>query len=97
AREGSTSAIKLSPFETAGRTRPHRITSQRSHSGRKRMSGCAGQNIARITRRMLLTAAGVAAAAPALAEECRIGPSPHEKGPLVWLDYDQVELDAAYD
>jgi arylformamidase len=46
---------------------------------------------------MLLSAAGVAAAAPALAEECRIGPSPHEKGPLVWMDYDQVELDAAYD
>jgi arylformamidase len=25
------------------------------------------------------------------------GPPPHEKGPLVFLDYDQVELDAAYD
>src|SRR4029077_496406 len=25
------------------------------------------------------------------------GPSPHEKGPLVFLDYDQIELDAAYD
>lgn len=61
------------------------------------MSRCASQNIGRITRRMLLSAAGVAAAAPALAEECRIGPSPHEKGPLVWMDYDQVELDAAYD
>jgi arylformamidase len=46
---------------------------------------------------MLLRVAGAAAAAPALAEECRIGPSPHEKGPLVWMDYDQVELDAAYD
>src|SRR5215813_11515792 len=51
----------------------------------------------RITRRVLLGAAGLAAAAPALAEECRIGPPPHEKGPLVWMDYDQVELDAAYD
>ncbi len=61
------------------------------------MSRCARQNIGRITRRMLLSAAGVTAAAPALAEECRIGPSPHEKGPLVWMDYDQVELDAAYD
>jgi arylformamidase len=37
------------------------------------------------------------AAAPALAEECRIGPPPHEKGPLVFMNYDQVELDAAYD
>jgi arylformamidase len=46
---------------------------------------------------MFLSAAGVAAAAPALADECRIGPSPHEKGPPVWMDYDQVELDAAYD
>jgi len=29
--------------------------------------------------------------------EPRRGPPPHEKGPLVFLDYDQVELDAAYD
>jgi arylformamidase len=34
--------------------------------------------------------------APALARQ-RIGPPPHEKGPKVYLDYDQVELDAAYD
>jgi arylformamidase len=25
------------------------------------------------------------------------GPPPHEKGPLIFLDYDQIELDAAYD
>jgi arylformamidase len=25
------------------------------------------------------------------------GPPPHEKGPLVFLDYDQIELDSAYD
>jgi len=25
-------------------------------------------------------------AAPALAEECRIGPPPHAKGPLVWMN-----------
>src|ERR671931_262194 len=25
------------------------------------------------------------------------GPRPHEKGPRVFLDYDQIELDAAYD
>jgi arylformamidase len=37
------------------------------------------------------------AATPASAEDCRIGPSPHEKGPKVWMEMDQVELDAAYD
>jgi arylformamidase len=37
------------------------------------------------------------AASPALAEECRVGPPPHHKGPLVFMDYDQVELDASYD
>jgi arylformamidase len=34
--------------------------------------------------------------APAFAQQ-RIGPPPHRKGPKVFLDYDQVELDAAYD
>jgi arylformamidase len=29
--------------------------------------------------------------------EIFLGPPPHEKGPRVFLDYDQVELDAAYD
>jgi arylformamidase len=50
-----------------------------------------------ITRRTALTGAAALVAAPALAEECRIGPPPHEKGPLVWMDMDQTELDAAYD
>jgi arylformamidase len=36
-------------------------------------------------------------AGPAVAEECRIGPPPHHKGPPVFLDYDQIELDASYD
>ena len=27
----------------------------------------------------------------------RVGPPAHEKGPIVYLDYDQIELDAAYD
>jgi arylformamidase len=61
---------------------------------------CCGSVTTPVTRRAILCAAGatvVTAAAPALAEECRIGPPPHEKGPLVWLDMDQVELDAAYD
>jgi arylformamidase len=53
-----------------------------------------------ITRRTALGAAASLVAAPALAAEaanCRVGPPPHTKGPLVFLDYDQIELDAAYD
>jgi len=50
-----------------------------------------------MTRRMVLGSAAALAAPPALAEDCRIGPPPHEKGPLVWMNMDQVELDAAYD
>lgn len=50
-----------------------------------------------LTRRGLLGATVSLAAAPASAAECRLGPPPHEKGPLVFLNYDQVELDAAYD
>jgi arylformamidase len=51
----------------------------------------------KITRRTALGVAASIAAAPAMAEECRIGPPPHHKGPLVFMDYDQVELDASYD
>jgi arylformamidase len=50
-----------------------------------------------ITRRTALGGVAAMAAAPALAEDCRIGPPPHPKGPLVCMDMDQVELDAAYD
>jgi len=50
-----------------------------------------------ITRRMVLGSTAAMAVAPALAEECPIGPPPHDKGPLVFMDYDQIELDAAYD
>jgi arylformamidase len=53
---------------------------------------------ASITRRAVLS--GVAAATiacPALAQNCRIGPPPHTKGPLVFMNYDQIELDAAYE
>jgi arylformamidase len=49
------------------------------------------------TRRAALGGAAAMVAAPAFGEECRIGPPPHAKGPLVWMDMDQVELDAAYD
>lgn len=52
----------------------------------------------RLTRRNLVIAAAASAAAtPAFAAECHIGPPAHEKGPRVFLDYDQIELDAAYD
>ena len=51
----------------------------------------------------MLMGAGLAGAAtafvsaPARAAGCQVGPAPHEKGPRVWMDMDQVELDAAYD
>src|SRR5665213_3005630 len=52
----------------------------------------------RLTRRSMLGAAAtVAIAAPAFAEECHVGPPQHHKGPAVFMDYDQVELDASYD
>ena len=51
----------------------------------------------RMTRRVALGGFGAMFAAPAFAEECGIGPPQHAKGPLVWMDMDQVELDAAYD
>jgi arylformamidase len=50
-----------------------------------------------VSRRAMLGTAAAIAATPALAEVCPIGPAPHEKGPRVWMDFDQVELDAAYD
>ena len=50
-----------------------------------------------ISRRSLLGTAAAMAATPALAEGCQVGPPPHEKGPKVWMDLDQVELDASYD
>ncbi|MGF6231349.1 arylformamidase [Inquilinus ginsengisoli] len=51
-----------------------------------------------ITRRAILgtAAAAMAGATPAMAQQCEIGPPKHPKGPLVFMDYDQVELDAAY-
>lgn len=43
-------------------------------------------------RAALIAACGAAASA-----QPPLGPPPHPKGPRVFLDYDQVELDAAYD
>ena len=42
-----------------------------------------------------IAAAGVRRAAAA--EACHVGPPDHPQGPSVFLNYDQVELDAAYD
>jgi arylformamidase len=50
-----------------------------------------------LSRRAALAAAAATIAAPALAEECHLGPPEHPQGPSVWMNMDQVELDAAYD
>lgn len=50
-----------------------------------------------VTRRSALTAISAAAVGTPLLAQQQLGPPPHEKGPKVFLDYDQVELDAAYD
>jgi len=52
-----------------------------------------------ITRRSVLGTTVAIAASPALAQtpQCVVEPPPHAKGPRVWMDMDQVELDAAYD
>jgi arylformamidase len=54
-------------------------------------------NLAPVTRRAMLGTTAAIAATPALADVCPIGPPAHDKGPRVWMDMDQVELDAAYD
>lgn len=50
----------------------------------------------RATMAAMVSGAGLIGSS-ALAAECSIGPPAHTKGPVVWLDMDQVELDAAYD
>jgi arylformamidase len=49
-----------------------------------------------ISRRSVLGTAAALAATPTFAD-CAIGPAAHDKGPRVWMDLDQIELDAAYD
>jgi arylformamidase len=55
----------------------------------------------KLSRRALIAgaAAGTAALAaePASAQRCPAEPPPRAKGPLVWLDMDQQELDESYD
>lgn len=55
---------------------------------------CAGSRKSggAVTRRALLAAVG----AVAVQAQQRVGPPPHTKGPTVFLDYDQLELDAMY-
>jgi arylformamidase len=50
-----------------------------------------------VTRRTALGAICAATVGAPLLARQQVGPPPHEKGPKVFLDYDQVELDAAYD
>jgi arylformamidase len=50
-----------------------------------------------ISRRTMLATGAAMVAAPALADNCPLGPPPHDKGAKVWMELDQVELDAAYD
>ena len=64
----------------------------------RNMPDFEGHAAMRSTRRGMLTAAGAALvsamAPPSPAQQ--YGPPPHPKGSRVFLDYDQVELDAAY-
>lgn len=54
-------------------------------------------------RRTFLKTAGASSVAIAFgattarAASCPLGPPPHKEGPHVWMNMDQVELDAAYD
>ena len=50
-----------------------------------------------VSRRAVLGGAAAAVAAPAFAETCHVGPPVHEKGSPVWMNMDQLELDASYD
>jgi arylformamidase len=51
----------------------------------------------KISRRTILGTATAMVATPAFAEGCPVGPPQHHKGPSVFMDYDQLELDASYD
>lgn len=51
----------------------------------------------KVSRRTVLAATLAMSASPVLAEQCQVGPPSHHKGPLVFMDYDQLELDASYD
>src|SRR5438045_6410874 len=61
------------------------------------MPGKIETEFKQVTRRAMLGTTAAIAATPALADVCPIEPPAHEKGPRVWMDMDQVEIDAAYD
>jgi arylformamidase len=44
----------------------------------------------------MATTPAAAQTPPFLARKCEVGPPAHDKGPPVFMDYDQIELDAAY-
>ena len=50
-----------------------------------------------ISRRGLIRTTSAALTGVSLFAQQRLGPLPHVHGPKIFLDYDQVELDAAYD
>jgi hypothetical protein len=50
-----------------------------------------------ISRRTMLGTTATMVTTAAFAEGCPVGPPQHHKGPLVFMDYDQLELDASYD
>jgi arylformamidase len=51
-----------------------------------------------LSRRSILgSAAATMITSPAFAQECHLGPPEHHRGPTVYMNYDQLELDAAYD
>lgn len=51
----------------------------------------------RTSRRRILQAACAFASSHLIGAQQRVGPPPHQHGPNVFLEYDQIELDAAYD
>jgi arylformamidase len=60
------------------------------------MNVSRGSDFASVTRRTFL-GAGLATVALAASSALAQQPAPRVKGPAVWLDMDQAELDAAYD
>ena len=70
---------------------------QRRQAIDTREEAMLGSIRAPLTRRTMLASGAAMIAAPALAENCQLGPPTHDKGPVVWMNLDQVELDAAYD
>src|SRR5262245_32390616 len=79
---------------------PDRDAQKRLNSARSAMEGTMAENDpGNLTRRtMVATCAGAAVASIAdTASAQRLPTPPRTKGPLVWLDMDQQDLDEAYD